>query len=170
MVLLLMVACTGSDTGAGDSAADTADRPCAYLPPGERLVLDEGCADGLCGGTVYPDAVALLGEPDTCGDVGRFASCAWGDLSATFPDCDDDGLPDTEYLCDQFDQTITVTGAWDGTTAEGLGLAVTVACWEAALGPQAGAGGWNFAFNPRIHVGVVGDPVTSVGLDWTFDE
>lgn len=177
-MLLLLAACDGPK-GSDDSAArddtattdDTAAADCTFLPPGDRLVFDPGCVDGVCGGTTWPDAVAILGEPDSCAADYYVAACAWGDLTISFTDCDNDGAPDDTYLCDMFEQTFVIRGAWDGASAEGLGLGVPGTCWSEVLGPMDGTG-WNFGENPWSHLGIVPNegPVTNITVSWSFEE
>jgi hypothetical protein len=157
------LACADGDT---DTAA-----ACSLLEPDTRLVLADGCADGVCGGTPYVEVVAVWGEPDACTVASLRATCAWGGLSMDFPDCDDDGAADETYLCDMFDQTLTVTGAWDGASAEGLGLGVTATCWEDTLGPMP-TQGWSYGDNPWVLVTLAPSEgsVTTIVLNWSFDE
>lgn len=74
-------------------------------------------------------------------------------------------------LCDLFDQTVTVGGAWDGASAEGLGLGVDASCFREVLG-EPGASGWTFGFNPWIDVTVepAAGPVGVIRLAWSWDE
>lgn len=179
LLLLAIFGCSDPDPKDTGSTLDTADdtdgtvpAACQLLDAGTRLDLELGCADGLCGGTSYPEAVALLGEPDACAATGYRATCSWGDLSADFPDCDADGAADEEELCDQFDQTITVTGAWDGSDGAGLGLGVDAACWEEVLGAPLASGGWEFGTNPLVTVTIAPADglVETITLRWTRDE
>lgn len=172
--MLLLLACAtklGDDTAATDDTGDTATADCTFLPVDDRLVLEDACVDGVCGGTMYPDAVLALGEPDTCAADHGVASCAWGDVTVSFPDCDHDGAPDEAYVCDLYEQTIVIMGSWDGASPEGLGLGVPGTCWTEALGPMDGSG-WNLGENPWVHVGIVPSegPVTSIYLTWNLEE
>lgn len=163
-MLLLLLACAGAPT-------DDSGATCTLLEAGDRLDLAAGCVDGLCGGTTYPDAVAVLGEPDACTADASEATCQWGDVSATFPDCDHDGAPDTESVCDLFGQELSVAGGWDGASAEGLGLGVDASCFEQELGPP-GAAGWEFGANPWVVVSIspASGAVGQLWLDWSFEE
>ena len=116
-------------------------------------------------------AVSILGEPDTCAADAGVAACTWGDVTVTFNDCDLDGAPDEKNVCDLYEQTFQVAGAWDGASAEGLGLGVRGSCWQETLGPMDGSG-WTFGENPWVHVGVVPyeGPVTTIVLSWSFEE
>jgi hypothetical protein len=164
-LLLVLLACA-------DGGADTDTTvACTLLAPDTRLFLAGGCADGVCGGTPYVEVVAVWGEPDACSADSLRATCAWGDRSMDFPDCDDDGAVDETYLCDMFDQTLTVTGGWDGASAEGLGLGVTAACWEDTLGPMP-TQGWSYGEKPWVLVTLAPSegPVTTIVLGWSWDE
>jgi hypothetical protein len=174
-MILLLLACTagpGAETNAADTAPPDTGTACPLLPADTRLVLADGCADGLCGGTWYADAVATAGEPDACTTAGLTATCTWGDLAMDFPDCDGDGAPDPDATaCDLFHQSITLSGGWDGASAEGLGLGVSAACWELTLGAPP-AQGWVYGENPWITVTITPNvgAVTTVTLAWAFDE
>ncbi|MFN7147224.1 MAG: hypothetical protein ACK4YP_25880 [Myxococcota bacterium] len=172
-MLFFLLACTGSPDTPDDPAdtAETGAPDCAYLPPGDRLVLAEACVDGLCAPFDYPTTRAAWGEPDDCAAVGSVATCAWGGVSVEFMDCDHDGAPDETYLCDTFSQDVSVGGDFDGATAEGLGLGVDAACWEEALGAP-GALGWEYGANPWVTVTVSPEAgaVTRVTMAWRWDE
>lgn len=144
---------------------------CEYLDPGTRLDITGGCVDGMCLGSTYPEVVALWGDPDGCAVVSREAECVWGDVAVTFPDCDDDGAPDEEYVCDLFGQTLTITGGWDGSSPEGLGLGVTAECWEAVLGADHPYG-WQFGQAKwwAVTVEPAAGAVTEIRIDWSYDE
>lgn len=167
-MLFLLLACTGApDT----DTADTGAPECAYLPAGDRLVLAEACVDGRCAPLDYVETTAAWGAPDACVAEGSVATCSWGGVSVGFVDCDHDGAPDEEDLCDTFSQDVVVSGDFDGASAEGLGLGVDAACWEEALGAP-GAFGWEYGFNPWVTVTIAPErgPVTSVTMAWTWDE
>jgi hypothetical protein len=160
--MLLLLAC------APIPVVDT-DDPCDLRPAGD-LDLERACVDGVCGGAQFPEAKEAWGEPDSCPSDGRVATCVWAaGRTVTFPDCDQDGAPDAEYLCDIFDQTFTLEDPWAGATADGLGRGLGAGCWARVLG---GPGPWELGFNPRVRVTVTPDlaPVDRIGLDWSFDE
>jgi hypothetical protein len=169
MLLLSLLGCPlGADDKDPGDTSETGSPACSTLDPGDRLDLQEACVDGACAGSDYPTFRAAWGEPDACGPSGSRASCTWGDRTVDFSDCDHDGAPDTEYLCDLFDQTILLSGAWDGASAEGLGLGVDAACWVEVLGPLP----WRSGTNPEITVSVSPEagPVEEISLDWDYSE
>lgn len=154
-----------------DEGEDTGSPPgCELLEPGDRLVFDGGCIDGLCGGTPWPDAVALWGEPETCGVESRMAVCTWdGQRTVNFPDCDDDGLPDSEDLCDQYDQRLRVHDGWSGASAEGLGLGVQETCFTEQLGPEEG---WRWGQAAWVWLLIESEEgvVQAIELRWSLEE
>jgi hypothetical protein len=178
-LLTLALACAKpEDTGAppdkADDSGDSGDSgqpepTCDYLAPSDALVLETACVDGACGGQTYPEVQAQLGAPEACTAAASLATCVWGPVSITFPDCDQDGAPDEDDLCDQFDQTFTLSAGWTGSSAEGLGIGVTAACWAEALGA---AQPWSLGANPFVVVTVspAEGPVQEIVLDWTFEE
>ncbi len=158
-------------TGAPTSG-DTGTPPVCPAGPGEGFSFEPACVGDFCGGTVWPEARAQLGEPDACAaDVGR-VTCAWGPLSVTFPDCDRDGAPDEEAICDLYGQVLTLGQGFAGTDVDhGLGLGDDAACFAAALGAPV-SGGWSLGDNPWVRVTVepAAGPVTAIHLDWSLDE
>ena len=182
VLLLLALACgKADDTGAGPIGVDDSDDTdapddtgepeptCDYLAPGDALVLENACVDGVCGGQTYPEVEATLGPPEACSAEASLATCVWGPVSITFPDCDQDGAPDAEYLCDLYRQTLTLSSGWSGSSAEGLGIGVPAACWAEALGE---AQPWSLGENPYVVVTVspAEGPVEEIVLDWNLDE
>lgn len=165
-MLLLLLACDTSP-----KLEDTGQEPpaCTFLDPGDRLRLEEGCADDVCVGRSYADVVDAAGRADLCSYVGsERVACAWGDLAIDFPDCNANGVSGDEEDCDLVSQTLRVSHTWDGTTSEGLGLGVEARCWEERLGPTP----WAFGSNPSITVTTspTSGPVTLITITWSRDE
>ncbi len=117
----------------GLSVADlVAALPACRLGPGDGgLDLEAGCADGICVGIPVADAIA--GFEASCKAVGFAAD------SPGVPCESDDGVSfwdsrlSTQRRSERLRQLYLRTG-YDSTTATGLGLGVSLACFLAELG------------------------------------
>lgn len=131
-MLMLLAAC-GSDA-AFDPFAQAP--PCDSRSGDGRLDLDTACADGACAEGTLSDWVAALGEADECeASYDDSVRCDWdAGIRGYFDDEDEDGEvdPDSEAGIVFLDEP------YDGTTADGLGLGVSTACFADALGTAAG--------------------------------
>ncbi len=184
IVLLVLVACSGSSTDTSEDS-DTQDSgdPAGVDCPEEgngRLQLDPLCVDGACGGSDLVDVVAFLGEPDSCvprdegGDENSWHICSWASgISMEF--LPDEGDLYSKYM-EFYDQEIIMEPPWDGSTAEGtiimdadvgfaevsipagLGLGASRGCFEGALGEgrarDDGGTWWETGYGEAIIQGV----------------
>ncbi len=101
------------------------------LPKGTTLDLEAGCARGACVGMTMAEVKSVLGEPTNCDDFSGSVSCQWAvGVSLDFVDTNHDKLPDlgaeSEFL--------TVSRPFDGATASGLGLGVSMRCFAETYG------------------------------------
>ena len=101
---------------------------CEPLAAGDRIEVRAGCADGACNGADFPTINAALGEEGVCeADISGLSFCSWLDdgLHSFFDDDDGDDLPDTGAPA----AGIYLYPDYDGSTEEGLGLGISMACW-----------------------------------------
>jgi len=125
-----------------------ADAPACAADLGDgRIDLDTQCADGACAGDSQADWVAALGSDANCkaSYAGDSYRCSWENgLTGYFDDDDGDGLPDDAAEA----VVVFVDLPYSGTSADGLGLGVSVECFGEALGVpdtlamERIAGGW----------------------------
>lgn len=148
MILLLAIACGPTLPDCEEGQHITADGACADDPPiegsehfpacepepaSDRINVRAGCADGACNDADFPTINDALGEDGLCdNDIGGLSFCSWlGDtLHSFFQDDDGDGLPDTGATA----SGIYLYPGYDGTTEEGLGVGVSLACWVDTYG------------------------------------
>jgi hypothetical protein len=107
--------------------------PTCELKRGDRtLDLHKGCADGACADQTYAemDSATRGGAICTTSSVNpTHVSCAWSS-GITAPFQGEDGSPSRTAKANQ----IFVKSAFSGTTAEGMGIGVSMGCFIDAFG------------------------------------
>jgi hypothetical protein len=126
---------TGSPAPDGTTTAAPVELALEQMPPCEpgsndgRLDVTGACADGVCLGTTYAEAVDLLG-PTTCVFIVDGSTCFFDSLVISFRDDDADGVPNDDATA----YSLAANAPWDGGTAEGLALDATLRCFVDVLG------------------------------------
>jgi hypothetical protein len=110
---------------------DSAPACTGLSPTAPGLELERGCAGLACVGMTYQEIVAVAGEPAGCDALERFTWCRWpAGLLLGFHDLDEDGEPDPALGA----QHLSVEPPFAGLSAEGLGLGVSLRCFEEVYG------------------------------------
>lgn len=115
------------------SAAYFAGTPaCGRFEPNGLLDIEAGCAGNLCLSMTYEEAVQAAGLPSHCDATDKLANCTWhGDIQLTFPDLDGDGIADPGLEADTLHLS---SPAFRGTTKAGLGIGVSMRCFNETYG------------------------------------
>lgn len=110
------------------------------LPPGDgTLDLADGCLGAACVGMSFDAANAALGGDATCvpfvyefaGYSFAYVDCLWSNgVSALLEDADRDGAADVGVTLNG----LQAEAPFAGTTADGLGLGVSLTCFVPILG------------------------------------
>ncbi len=130
------------------------------------------------GGLVLPQyysAVSAVLGAGSCSTATNKSTCVWAAVGQTwtFTDCDEDGVPDAQGVCDIPNQDARLVPPYNGRTADGLGLGVSPACWESALGTPTSTPGnsdvWTWNTSMGVSVGFSGSGAETIDLGWAMD-
>lgn len=126
--------CRSGTPGEGIDLDERGHPPCEFEAGNGRLDIDSGCADGACDDALYADMVDALGPAscDASDVISETTFCDWqgGALRSHFDDVDLDGVPDPDATA----RGLYLSEGYDGTSPDGLGLRVSLACFYDVYG------------------------------------